>query len=549
MYRQLIPIGLAVVLILAAIPRSADPSFMEDQGRDRNKGAEVAGKSLVYGGEHFVEDGEIWTRQYTGLTNHLDGYANGSEEYATDEAAPMILEADGGGSGLLAAEEEAGHAKGFVRLDRLRYEDDRRVGVTSSSADASVLSQRAGQMVAGGQPMQIEADLLPMGAAMNEMNPLTFTSGAALALNVSGESPSTTEYEDGEGEQEDSLPQLSIEEMNSVAKLAPADLPVTAVPGAAVGTTALTATPGIGNHLVLVVSSSSIVPPAVGDGVPVGEGVIDPYTSGTDLVGVDPITNNYVGVYEVDGSGQIISFRELTLTEELIKPADSSISPATASFSNNADQTSSGLEEGLAVTVGWNGNMLNDILLDGVSMEPTNYEITGNIVTFKKELLAALTDGVHQFTFDMNVGADPTLTLTVSNSAKAIPAAPTLQPAEADDAKVTIRWSPVTDATGYKLFVSTAAGTYGAEADTVSESVYSYVFTGLTNGQTYYFMVKAMNPGGDSAASNEVYATPQAPASEAPVLQDVYGDRVSLRGTPVADAPSNEIAITPAIVS
>lgn len=38
---------------------------------------------------------------------------------------------------------------------------------------------------------------------------------------------------------------------------------------------------------------------------------------------------------------------------------------------------------------------------------------------------------------------------------------------------------------------------------------YSYDATGLINGTTYYFVVKATNPGGVSAASNEVSATPK----------------------------------------
>jgi hypothetical protein len=44
--------------------------------------------------------------------------------------------------------------------------------------------------------------------------------------------------------------------------------------------------------------------------------------------------------------------------------------------------------------------------------------------------------------------------------------------------------------------------------------VYSYEATGLINGTTYYFVVKATNAGGASAFSNEVSATPQVEAPE-----------------------------------
>ncbi|WP_261808006.1 fibronectin type III domain-containing protein [Paenibacillus sp. N3.4] len=93
------------------------------------------------------------------------------------------------------------------------------------------------------------------------------------------------------------------------------------------------------------------------------------------------------------------------------------------------------------------------------------------------------------------------------------PGVPVLQPAKAVNAQVSLTWNPVIGSTGYKIFKSTTSGAYGLEATTVSGSVYSYDVTGLTNGTTYYFVVKAINPGGSSAASNEVSATPTARAT------------------------------------
>ncbi|SFM50839.1 Fibronectin type III domain-containing protein, partial [Paenibacillus sp. 1_12] len=89
-----------------------------------------------------------------------------------------------------------------------------------------------------------------------------------------------------------------------------------------------------------------------------------------------------------------------------------------------------------------------------------------------------------------------------------LPGAAILQPALAGNAQVSLTWNPVIGSTGYKIFKSTASGTYGATVATVSGSVYDYKATGLINGTTYYFVVQATNPGGDSAASNEVSATP-----------------------------------------
>ncbi|OXM82586.1 adhesin [Paenibacillus rigui] len=89
-----------------------------------------------------------------------------------------------------------------------------------------------------------------------------------------------------------------------------------------------------------------------------------------------------------------------------------------------------------------------------------------------------------------------------------IPGAPVLQSPVAGNAQVTLTWNPVNGSTGYKVFQSVTSGTYGNEVATVSGSVYSSTVTGLTNGANYYFVVKAVNPGGESAASNQVSAMP-----------------------------------------
>lgn len=88
------------------------------------------------------------------------------------------------------------------------------------------------------------------------------------------------------------------------------------------------------------------------------------------------------------------------------------------------------------------------------------------------------------------------------------PDRPTIKSAKAGDAHVNIGWYPVPDATAYKVYMSTTAGSYDSELATVGGSVYNYHAEGLVNGTTYYFIVKANNSGGDSEASNEVSATP-----------------------------------------
>jgi len=97
------------------------------------------------------------------------------------------------------------------------------------------------------------------------------------------------------------------------------------------------------------------------------------------------------------------------------------------------------------------------------------------------------------------------------------PGAPVINSAIAGDGQVNIAWNPIAGATGYKIYKSTTAGMYESEHTTLSSSVYSKDITGLINGTTYYFTVKATNPGGDSPASNEVSAVPKT-VSDAPTF-------------------------------
>ncbi len=77
---------------------------------------------------------------------------------------------------------------------------------------------------------------------------------------------------------------------------------------------------------------------------------------------------------------------------------------------------------------------------------------------------------------------------------------------------------------GFKIERKTeAAGTY-AEIDTVDANVTSYFNTGLTEGVTYFYRVRAFNAGGNSAYSNAANATPSG------------GAKVALNNTKTAEA-------------
>ncbi|SEO97428.1 Fibronectin type III domain-containing protein, partial [Paenibacillus sophorae] len=166
----------------------------------------------------------------------------------------------------------------------------------------------------------------------------------------------------------------------------------------------------------------------------------------------------------------------------------------------------------------------------------TDYTVSGSTVKIKKEYLATQPEGTTNLTFAFSAGAPQTLAITVSDTTPVSPGVPVLKSAIAGNAEVTLNWSPVNDSTGYKIYQSVTSGTYGAEVATVQSSVYTYNVTGLTNGKTYYFVVKATNPGGDSAASNQVSATPKTvPASPTDIIATAGDGQATITFTAPVD--------------
>jgi hypothetical protein len=110
--------------------------------------------------------------------------------------------------------------------------------------------------------------------------------------------------------------------------------------------------------------------------------------------------------------------------------------------------------------------------------------------------------------------ASPSLNQTVQTAVP--PTAPTGLTAQGGDAKAVLTWKvPSSDGgsaiTGYDVYVGTTPG--GESATAVNASPVAgttYTVSGLTNGQKYYFTVKAINAAGVSVASNEASATPAA---------------------------------------
>ena len=239
----------------------------------------------------------------------------------------------------------------------------------------------------------------------------------------------------------------------------------------------------------------------------------------------DIYVDKYDNIYVTNESNKVM---KLLVTPPAVN--DVSISPSSASIVQGGSEQLTVSVDAIGFadeTVEWTSS-------DGkVTVDSTGY------VTVASD--ASLGDYTITATSEFDDSKLATATITVTAPQLQVPDAPVLQSAVASDGQVTLTWSSVADSTGYKIYKRETSGTYDAEAATVNSSDSSYVVTGLTNGTTYYFMVKATNSDGDSDASNEVSATP---LPEAPTLTSVTpssgpatgGTTVTLTGTNLTGA-------------
>jgi len=117
------------------------------------------------------------------------------------------------------------------------------------------------------------------------------------------------------------------------------------------------------------------------------------------------------------------------------------------------------------------------------------------------------------------------------------------------DRLATLDWSPVPDATQYRVYMATDPNPSDfAEVATVTSATYGAF--NLVNGTTYYFIVKSENPGGLSAASNVATVTPSAlPGVPTDVTATAGNGQAVVSFTPPTDNGGSPIAGYEVIVS
>lgn len=96
------------------------------------------------------------------------------------------------------------------------------------------------------------------------------------------------------------------------------------------------------------------------------------------------------------------------------------------------------------------------------------------------------------------------------------PAAPANLAATAGDGSVSLAWSASNGATSYLVRRSTTSG--GPYAQVASVSGAAMVDSGVANGTTYFYVVSAVNAGGESPPSNQASASPVAPLPQASLV-------------------------------
>jgi hypothetical protein len=93
-------------------------------------------------------------------------------------------------------------------------------------------------------------------------------------------------------------------------------------------------------------------------------------------------------------------------------------------------------------------------------------------------------------------------------SGPATPGAPQGVTATGGDESVTVEWAAAPGAISYNVYWSTAPGVTPASGAAIPGATSPYLHTGRTNGIPCYYVVTAVGPGGESAPSSEVSATP-----------------------------------------
>jgi subtilisin len=198
--------------------------------------------------------------------------------------------------------------------------------------------------------------------------------------------------------------------------------------------------------------------------------------------------------------------------------------PATADFSISASPSAltipAGASESSTITVKSLNEFSSTVSLitsapPGLSVDPILFSLevaSGESASSTLSITASSATAAGTYTVTVT-GTSGSLShsATVTVNVPTVPSAPQNLKATAGDAKVTLSWSaPSSDGgsaiTNYNIYRHIALGS--ETLLTTIGNVLTYTDTSVTNGQTYYYQVTAVNSVGESVRSNEASVTP-----------------------------------------
>ena len=97
------------------------------------------------------------------------------------------------------------------------------------------------------------------------------------------------------------------------------------------------------------------------------------------------------------------------------------------------------------------------------------------------------------------------------------------------DSSVTLQWPGIAGAAAdhYNLYWSTSPGVTPQNGTAIKRAQSPYHHVGLSNGTTYYYILTALNTGGEGSPSQEISATPQS-LSVSPQKLTVTGNKTAM---------------------
>ena len=107
-------------------------------------------------------------------------------------------------------------------------------------------------------------------------------------------------------------------------------------------------------------------------------------------------------------------------------------------------------------------------------------------------------------------------------------APPSISAAIAKDGYVTLSWNAVSGAASYNLYWSTTSGVTKANGTKLTGVSSPLNHSGVVNGTAYYYVVTAVNAGGESVESSQATATP---VNGVGAADSLYGDQWHLKNT------------------